>query len=259
MTTILFPSPVFGPVISRRLGISLGVNLLPASGKVCTFDCLYCECGLNATTKTSERLPSVQDVEAELEQVLTKMKADGQQPNVITFAGNGEPTAHPQFAAIIDKTLALRDRLAPDARVAVLSNATQLHKPAVFEALKKVDDNILKLDTVDKEYIERVNRPSSRYDVAEQIASFCRFEGKLAVQTMFMKGEDRYGRSVDNTGECYVVPWIEALEKIQPQKVMIYTIDRETPLSSLQKASKEELDAIASRLRAKGFEVSVSY
>lgn len=259
MSTILFDSPIFGPVISRRLGVSLGINLLPASGKVCTFDCLYCECGLNRERKTSEKMPTLETVLAELETNLLMMGAQGRLPDVITFAGNGEPTAHPKFAEIIDGVIALRDRLAPKAKVSVLSNGTQLHKPSVFEALKKVENNILKLDTVDEDYIERVNCPSSYYRVKDQIEAFKRFDGHVMVQTMFLKGKDSLGRDVDNTGQKYVIPWLEALKEIQPEKVMIYTIDRETPGKDLIKASAAELDAIAVQLKQAGFDVTVSY
>ncbi len=259
MSTILFPSPVFGPVISRRLGVSLGINLLPATGKVCTFDCIYCECGLNAQRKTEEKLPSVELVVSELEATLEKMKAQGQLPDVITFAGNGEPTAHPRFAEIIEEVLKLRDRFVPNAQLSVLSNGTQVHKPMVFNALKKVENNILKLDTVSEDYIERVNCPSSYYRVKEQIESFKRFDGHVMIQTMFLKGEDSRGRSVNNTTEDYVKPWIAAIKEIRPQKVMIYTIDRETPHKALLKATPAELDAIAEQVRQEGFEVSVSY
>ena len=259
MSTILFDSPIFGPVISRRLGVSLGINLLPATGKVCTFDCLYCECGLNRERKTQEKLPSVETVLSELERTLQKMGQDERLPDVITFAGNGEPTAHPQFAEIIDGVMVLRNRYAPNAKVSVLSNGTQVHKPRVFAALQKVDNNILKLDTVDDEYIDRVNRPASYYRVDEQIEAFKRFDGHVMVQTMFLKGRDFLGRDVDNTTERYVAPWIEALKVIKPQTVMIYTIDRETPDKELLKATPKELDAIAARLRKEGFDVTVSY
>ena len=259
MSTILFESPIFGPVISRRLGVSLGINLLPASGKVCTFDCLYCECGLNKERKTDEKMPTVESVFTELEMTLEKMRQQGRLPDVITFAGNGEPTAHPHFADIIEGVLALRDRYAPEAKVSVLSNGTQIHKTRVFDALCKVDNNILKLDTVDEAYIERVNRPSSYYRVAEQIEAFKRFDGHVMVQTMFLKGKDFLGRDVDNTTAQYVEPWLEAIKTIAPEKVMIYTIDRETPDKDLMKATHEELDGIASRLREEGFDVTVSY
>ena len=259
MSTILFESPIFGPVISRRLGVSLGINLLPASGKVCTFDCIYCECGLNRERKTDEKMPTVQVVLKQLEACLIRMGQEGRLPDVITFAGNGEPTAHPHFAEIIDGVIALRNRLSPRAKVSVLSNGTQIHKPHIFNALMKVDNNILKLDTVDEDYIERVNRPSSYYRVAEQIEAFKRFNGRVMVQTMFMKGKDFLGRDVDNTSERYVGPWIDAIKAIGPEKVMIYTIDRETPDKELQKAMPQELDAIADRLRREGFDVSVSY
>ena len=257
MSTILFDSPIFGPVISRRLGVSLGINLLPASGKVCTFDCLYCECGLNRERKTEEKLPSVQAVLSELDTTLKKMQQNGRLPDVITFAGNGEPTAHPQFAEIIDGVVVLRDRYAPNAKVSVLSNGTQVHKPRVFAALQKVDNNILKLDTVDEEYIEQVNRPASYYRVDEQIDAFKRFDGHVMVQTMFLKGKDFLGRDVDNTTERYVAPWIEALKVIKPQKVMIYTIDRETPDKSLEKYTVEEMTAMVQPLQDEGFDIQV--
>ena len=259
MSTILFDSPIFGPVISRRLGVSLGINLLPASGKVCTFYCLYCECGLNRERKTDEKMPSADCVLTELKSTLLQMQQQGRLPDVITFAGNGEPTAHPQFSEIIDGVIALRDCYSPQAKVSVLSNGTQIHKPRVFQALCKVDNNILKLDTVDEDYIERVNRPSGHYRVAEQIEAFKRFNGHVMVQTMFLKGKDFLGRNVDNTTESYVAPWIEAIKAIAPEKVMIYTIDRETPDKELVKATKEELDGIALRLQNEGFEVTVSY
>ena len=187
------------------------------------------------------------------------MGQEGRLPDVITFAGNGEPTAHPHFAEIIDGVIALRNRLSPKAKVSVLSNGTQIHKPHIFNALMKVDNNILKLDTVDEDYIEQVNRPSSYYRVAEQIEAFKRFNGRVMVQTMFMKGKDFLGRDVDNTTERYVEPWIDAIKAIGPEKVMIYTIDRETPDKELQKAMPQELDAIADRLKREGFDVSVSY
>lgn len=259
MTTVLHASPIFGPIHSRRLGISLGINLLPASGKVCTFDCVYCECGRNAERKTTERLPSREFVIKELEVVLQKMKKEGQAPDVLTFAGNGEPTAHPQFLEIVNDTIELRNRYFPKARISVLTNGTQVHKPKVFEALKRVDDNILKLDTVDDDYIQMVDRPSSHYSAKEQIDFFSRFEGHCKIQTMFMKGKLSNGFDVNNITDDYVVPWLEALKKIAPQEVMIYTIDRETPEKLLEKATAEELNRIAEKVRSVGLPVKVSY
>lgn len=258
MATIIFPSPIFGPIKSRRLGISLGVNLLPADGKICTFDCIYCECGFNSERRPKRRIPQRHEVADALEMKLAEMKADGALPDVITFAGNGEPTVHPQFNEIIDDTIALRDRYCPDAKVSVLTNATMLSKPTVFEALLKVDNNILKLDTVDTAYIKRVDRPNGRYDVREIIGYMKKFRGKAVIQTMFLKGEVD-GIDVNNTGEEYVAPWIEAVKEIAPREVMIYTIDRETPQKGLLKATPDELDRIVGRLAEAGIKASASY
>ena len=258
MATIIFPSPIFGPIKSRRLGISLGVNLLPADGKICTFDCIYCECGFNSERRPKRRIPQRHEVADALEMKLAEMKADGALPDVITFAGNGEPTVHPQFNEIIDDTIALRDRYCPDAKVSVLTNATMLSKPTVFEALLKVDNNILKLDTVDTAYIQRVDRPNGRYDVREIIGYMKKFGGKAVIQTMFLKGEVD-GVDVNNTVEEYVAPWIEAVKEIAPREVMIYTIDRETPQKGLIKATHEELDWIVKRLTDAGIKASASY
>ncbi len=259
MTTILHASPIFGPVHSRRLGVSLGINLLPATGKVCTFDCIYCECGRNAERKTQERLPTREFVVQELEKMLQKMKTEGVAPDVLTFAGNGEPTVHPHFAEIVEDVIATKNRYFPNARISVLTNGTQVHKPKVFSALLKVDDNILKLDTVDDRYIQMVDRPASHYSAKEQVEHFARFNGHAKIQTMFMKGVLENGFDVDNTSEAFVLPWLEALKVIKPQEVMIYTIDRDTPDKSLQKASAEVLDVIAKKVEALGLKVKVSY
>lgn len=258
MATIIFPSPIFGPVQSRRLGVSLGINLLPADGKVCTFDCIYCECGLNKDFRARQSLPTREEVRSALENRLMDMTANGPSPDVLTFAGNGEPTIHPQFAEIIDDTLALRDKYFPNAKISVLSNSTQTLKPSVFNALLKVDNNILKLDTVDMDYIRRVDRPTGHYNLTEIIDKMKVFKGHVIIQTMFMKGNFE-GRSVDNTTDRYVLPWLEAVKDIRPSQVMIYTIDRETPTHELQKATPTELDRIAQLLRAEGMNVSVSY
>lgn len=258
MATIIYPSPIFGPVRSRRLGISLGVNLLPGDGKICTFDCLYCECGFNADHRPKMHIPTREEVAAALENKLSEMKAEGTLPDVITFAGNGEPTTHPRFSGIIDDTIALRDKYCPNARVSVLSNSTMIARPEVFEALQKVDNNILKLDTVDLEYIKRIDRPTGEYDLEEIIRHIKAFNGKAIIQTMFLKGEVD-GVSVDNTGNEYVEPWIKAVKEIAPREVMIYTIDRETPHRGLLKATREELDRIVAMLERKGIKASASY
>ena len=259
MSTVIYPSPIFGPVHSRRLGISLGINLMPADGKVCTFDCIYCECGFNADHRPRLKRPTREEVAAALEHKLNEMQADGQLPDVLTFAGNGEPTAHPQFAGIIDDTIRLRNRYCPEAKVSVLSNATMAMRPDVHAALERVDNNILKLDTVSKEYIDKVNRPTyPTYDVQEIIETIRSFNGNAIVQTMFMRGT-MDGKSVDNTGEEYVGPWLEAIKHIRPKQVMIYTIDRETPDHDLLKASPDVLNAIRDRVMAAGIPCSAAY
>ena len=258
MSTTIYPSPIFGPVKSRRLGISLGINLLPADGKVCTFDCAYCECGLNATRRTKSPLPTREEVAAALEMKLVEMKERGKLPDVLTFAGNGEPTIHPHFGEIIEDTIALRDRHCPAAKVSVLTNATLITRETVFEALKKVDNNILKLDTIDNSYIHTIDRPTGKYDVDTIIDRMKAFKGKAVIQTMFLKGEVD-GQDVDNTGDRYVLPWIAAVKEIAPREVMIYTIDRETPVNSLQKATHEELDRIVGMLATEGIKATASY
>lgn len=255
---IVYPSPIFGPIHSRRLGVSLGINLMPADGKVCTFDCVYCECGFNKDHRPHLPRPSRQQVAEALEAQLVKMKQDGLTPDVLTFAGNGEPTAHPDFAGIIDDTVALRNRYFPTAKVSVLSNATMAVRPEVHAALLKVDNNILKLDTVSADYIERVDRPTGAYDVNAVIEALCAFDGHVIVQGMFMKGLSE-GQSVDNTTDAYVQPWLEAVKRIKPSQVMVYTIDRETPDPDLQKATHEELDRIAALVKGAGIDVEVAY
>lgn len=258
MATIIYPSPIFGPIHSRRLGISLGINLLPDDGKMCTFDCIYCECGLNKEHRSHKPLPTREEVATALENKLKEMQSNGTAPDVLTFAGNGEPTIHPHFAEIIGDTIALRNRYCPNAKVSVLTNATLITRPCVHEALKMVDNNILKLDTVNTEYIQRIDQPCGAYDLDAIIEKMKAFEGKAVIQTMFMKGVAN-GTNVDNTGDEYVLPWIEAVKKIAPREVMIYTIDRETPTEGLQKATHEELDRIVELLKKEGIKSSASY
>ncbi len=254
MSTIIYPSPIFGPVHSRRLGISLGINLLPADGKVCSFDCIYCECGFNEDHRPKLPMPTRQEVAKSLEMKLKQMQAEGQLPDVLTFAGNGEPTCHPHFPEIIGDTIALRDRYCPEAKVSVLSNSTLIHNQRVHDALMRVDNNILKLDTVDASYIKKVDHPAGNYDVTRIIERMKAFNGHLIIQTIFF-----HGPGVSNLAEQYVGPWLEAVKDIAPSQVMIYTIDRETPTPSLSKATHEELDAIRDRVIAAGIPCQASY
>lgn len=260
MSTIIYSSPIFGPVHSRRLGVSLGVNLMPGDGKVCTFDCIYCECGFNDDFRPKQRRPTREEVKDALEKVLKKRHADGEPLDVITFAGNGEPTGHPDFKAIIQDTIELRNIYFPEAKVSVLSNATHTAKEDVRQALMLVDNNIQKLDTVNMDYIRRVDRPvQPSYNVEQIVENLKRFNGHVIIQTMFMRGYGVDGKSVDNTSEVFVTPWLQAVKSINPQQVMIYTIDRETPDKALAKASHETLDAIKAQVEAEGIKCSASY
>ncbi len=258
MSTIIYPSPIFGPVHSRRLGISLGINLLPADGKVCSFDCIYCECGFNEDHRPTLPLPTPAQVSQKLEEKLQMMSQEGQLPDVLTFAGNGEPTCHPHFAEIIDDTIRLRDKYCPQAKVSVLSNSTMIHRSSVHDALMRVDNNILKLDTVDIQYINKVDHPNGSYDLEQIIERMKSFHGHIIIQTIFLCGTCQ-GESVDNTGDEYVTPWLRVVKEISPQQVMIYTIDRETPTHGLEKASREQLNAIRDRVIEAGIPCTASY
>ena len=258
MPTYLNPSPVFGPVHSRRLGVSLGVNLMPATGKICSFNCLYCENGLNEEHRTKDPYVSLPELAQALEGALARMAAGGETPDVITFAGNGEPTASPIFPEAIAVTRQLRDRHCPTARIAVLSNGSHADRPHVREALMGVEDNILKLDTVDADYLRLLDQPAGDYDVERQVETYASFGGHVIIQTIFLTGTVR-GHDMDDTGERYVGPWLRALERIRPSGVTVYTIARDTPEPGLRKAAPEVLDAIGARVRALGIPCSVSY
>jgi wyosine [tRNA(Phe)-imidazoG37] synthetase (radical SAM superfamily) len=259
MATALFDKIVYGPVHSRRLGVSLGINLSPADGKRCTFNCIYCECGLNEERKTDAHAPSRENVKQALAAALVKMQAnDGMKPDVITFSGNGEPTMHPDFAAIIEDTLTVRNELCPTAKIAVLSNSTMLHKKEVVEALLKIDGNLMKFDAAEDELIRIIDQPAVHNFTAERlIEQLLLFNGKLTVQSIFLRGEHK-GVFFDNTAGESVERWLDALKRIQPQKVMIYTVSRETPVKTLEKIPMETLLQIAGKVRSAGFDVSVS-
>ena len=255
--TALFEDVIFGPVRSRRLGLSLGVNLLPVHSKLCSFDCIYCECGWNGDHAGTRRFNSRDDVQRLLRETLTAMSAEGQRPDVITFAGNGEPTMHPDFEAVIDDTLALRDELCPSAKVSVLSNATQIHREDVRRALLRVDNNILKLDSAFDATVRLMNNPCGAYSVRETVELMKLFGGRMILQTMFLRGEVD-GRRVDNTTEEEVAAWLRLVEEIRPSKVMVYTIDRDTPCRTLEKVPHDELLRIAARVEALGTECSAT-
>lgn len=254
---MLFHQLIFGPIHSRRLGLSLGVNLLPIDAKICSFDCIYCECGFNTTMQESP-IPTRYQVREALESKLKQMATENQIPDVITFAGNGEPTLHAEFEGIIDDTIYLRNEYCPSAKVSVLSNSTRIHKPSVFRALNKVDNNILKFDSAIDRTMKLIDCPvSMHFTVKWLVEQLQRFEGNLIIQTMFLRGEVK-GEIVDNTTETEVNAWIKALEEIKPQQVMIYSLDREAPTKNLEKISTEELNIIAEKVKTIGFEVSVA-
>ena len=258
MVTILFHSTIFGPIHSRRLGSSLGVNLSPNDGKVCSFDCVYCEAGYNSQGAGTTGLPTREKVSQDLEEKLSAMKSLGEPLDVITFSGNGEPTIHPQFAEIIDDTIALRDKYFPQVKISVLSNSTRLGDESVVAALRKVDNNILKLDSAVTETMRLIDQPASPSFTCEKVVEqIAQFGGQCVVQTMFLRGEHD-GQRIDNTTAQEVEALIKAYKQINPRQVMIYSIDRKTPEQQLEKVSREELEVIASQLRAEGFDVMVS-
>jgi wyosine [tRNA(Phe)-imidazoG37] synthetase (radical SAM superfamily) len=254
---MLFDSIVFGPIKSRRLGNSLGINLLPTDAKICSFDCIYCECGLNDTTKKGS-IPSREDVKNALTLQLEKLKKQDIRIDTITFAGNGEPTMHPDFKEIIDDTIILRNQLAPEAVISVLSNAWHISNPKVYAALLKVDNNILKLDSAIKETILHINMPNNTmFEVKDLIAGLVSFQGHCIIQTLFVKGNHN-GIAIDNTTDEEINAWLEALKAIQPKQIMIYSIDRATPIKTLEKIPETTLKSIATRAKKLGFNISVS-
>lgn len=256
MPTFLFDKIIFGPVNSRRLGLSLGINLLTPSSKHCNFDCIYCECGWNAEHPAGHFNMAI-SVTTRLEKKLAEMAKQGRLPDYITFAGNGEPTMHPEFETIIDQTIAIRDTLAPKTKIAVLSNATMIDRVAVRQALMKVDRNILKLDSAIESTQKLINQPNNFRPIEQQIELLKKFDGKLVIQTMFLAGEYN-NQKFDNTTPDEIQAWIEALEKIKPREVMIYSIDRDTPAGNLRKIDKPTLEKIAAQVQSLGIEAIVS-
>lgn len=250
MQTVLFHDTVFGPIHSRRLGTSLGINLSPNDGKICSFDCLYCEAGFNAQGGGTTGFPSREKVRDDLRGKLESMKAAGEKLDVITFSGNGEPTLHPDFENIIDDTIALRDELFPDVKISVLSNSTRLDVPGVVRALYRVDNNIVKLDSAVSSTMIALDRPNSPgFNVEKAVEGIAQFGNHAIVQTMFCRG-NHDGVDVDNTTDAEIDALIEAYRRIMPGRIMIYSIDRKTPAENLRKVSREELLHIADRITA---------
>ncbi|MBQ6710658.1 MAG: radical SAM protein [Bacteroidales bacterium] len=247
-----FDDIVFGPIFSRRLGSSLGVNLLPSKGKLCNFDCVYCECGWNKDGIAERVFPRLEEVKAALEEKMSKAASEGVPVDSITFSGNGEPTMNPDFPEIIDVTLELRDRYFPDAKVSVLSNATLIGRPAVAEALMKVDNPILKIDASSDSLIAQINKPVGRYRLDEVVEAMMKFEGRFVLQTMFLKSPD-----FDTAEPDALEKWMEIVRKVKPREIMVYTIDRETPDKSLAKYTVEEMTAFVQPLIDEGFRIQI--
>lgn len=247
-----FDEIVFGPIFSRRLGASLGVNLLPKKGKLCNFDCVYCECGWNKDGRSDGKFPRLLEIEKALEEKMSKAVAEGVGVDSITFSGNGEPTIHPDFAQVIDVTLRLRDRYFPDAKVSVLSNATMIGRKDVAEALMRVDNPILKIDASSDELVRQINKPAGPYSLADVIDNLRKFEGRFILQTMFLRSPD-----FDTASEKALAAWMDIVRDLKPREVMVYTIDRETPDKSLGKYTVEEMTAMVQPLIDEGYSIQV--
>lgn len=256
--TVLFHSSVFGPIHSRRLGVSLGINLSPDDGKVCSFDCIYCEAGYNAQGAGTTGLPDRYKVARDLEKKLSEMKAAGEPLDVITFSGNGEPTLNPDFPEIVDETLLLRDKYYPAAKVSVLTNSTRLDHPEVVRALHRVDNNILKLDSAIDTTMRLIDAPVSKhFTVAQVVEQLKQFTGEGIIQTMLLRGRHD-GHVVDNTTPDEIDALLKAYAEIRPREVMLYSIDRTTPEEQLVKVEKEELMKVAERVKRLGINVQVN-
>lgn len=245
---------VFGPIFSRRLGTSLGINLLPEKGKICNFDCIYCECGWNKDGRDDTVIPTAAKVSADLENMLVRLQKQGTKVDSITFSGDGEPTINPAFPQIIDDTLRLRDELAPTAKVSVLSNATRVHLPEVFHALSKVDNPIMKIDAPTNALIEKVNKPAPGYDIARVVEALEQFQGNFVLQTCMLRSKEY---DFDSSRPEVLDGWMDIVRRLRPREIMVYTIDRPTPAQGLEKFTVEEMTALVQPLIDEGFRLQI--
>lgn len=247
-----FDDIVFGPIFSRRLGSSLGVNLLPSKGKLCNFDCVYCECGWNKDGRGDNRFPTLEEIEQALQEKISKAAAEGVNIDSITFSGNGEPTMHPDFPQVIDVTLRLRDEFFPNAKVSVLSNATMIGRKPVAEALMKVDNPILKIDASSDELIEKINKPVGAYCLSDVVEALKGFDGQFVLQTMFLRSP-----KFDTASPEALKAWMDIVRELKPREIMVYTIDRETPDKSLAKYTVEEMGEMVKPLIEEGYKIQI--
>ena len=256
--TFLFDDIIIGPIISRRMGVSLGVNLLPTNGKLCNFNCVYCECGWTIKEDGVKlRFNPTEDVLSRLKDVLKKRNENNEQIDVITFAGNGEPTTHPDFPYIIDETIALRDKYFPNVKISVLTNATLINREPIRNALEKVDTAMLKIDAVTEDLINAIYDPQGRYQLEDVIAGIKKFKGEIIIQTMLLKGH-KDGVSSDNTTPEAVDAWLKVIEEINPARVVVYTLDRDTPSKTISRVTVEEMEEIAKRVEALNIKCDVT-
>lgn len=253
--SFLFEEVIFGPIKSRRFGTSLGVNLLPTQHKICSFDCIYCECGWTENQQ-ADAYSSRCLIKEALHQKVVALQKDGITPDNITWAGNGEPTLHPEFGAIVDDVMALRDQYFPNAQTTVLSNSTTLHLNSVFQALQRVDNNVMKLDAGTEEMYQKINQCKTGKTLSQITDDLCRFNGDLTIQTLFLRGNHR-GVTIDNTTETEIAAWLKRVEKINPKSVMLYPIDRATPAENLERIDIETLQKIALRVEQLGIKTKI--
>lgn len=243
---------VFGPIHSRRLGSSLGINLLPEKGKICTFDCIYCECGWNKDGRDDLKLPSAEKVCQALEAKLRQCQKDNIPIDSITFSGDGEPTINPEFPQIIDDTIRLRNQYYPKSKITVLSNATRVHLPEVFAALRKIDNPTMKIDAPTNALAEKINHPVQGYDVQRVVEALKQFNGDFVLQTMFLKSKD-----FDSSSSEVLNGWMDIVRVLKPREIMVYTIDRPTPEAGLVKFTVEEMRRLVQPLIDEGFAIQI--
>lgn len=243
---------VFGPIHSRRLGNSLGINLLPENGKICNFDCIYCECGWNCDGRDDTILPSAEKVRRELEVMLQQCRNNNTPIDSITFSGDGEPTLNPEFSTIIDDTLSLRDKYYPNAKVSVLSNATNIHKDDIFRAMCKVDSPIMKIDAPTNQLAALINCPAPGYDIDSVVKALEKFNGNFILQTCFLKSP-----LFDSSCPNVLSGWMNIVRHLKPREIMAYTIDRPTPQKDLVKFTPDEMRQFLQPLIDEGFKIQI--